>query len=197
MAQKLSNRRIQILNFIEKHIREKGYPPTVREIGEAVGLKSSSTVHGHLRYLEEKGFIHRQASLTRAITLPQHRRISVPLIGRVAAGQPILAEENYEEVFELPTDLLPTDQAFMLRVRGDSMIGDGIFDGDLVVVRPQPTVENGEIGVVLIEDEATVKRVYFEGDRVRLQPSNPHMEPIYTQNAQILGKVVVVFRRLS
>ena len=205
MARTLSSRQKRILDYISQHIDDKGYPPTVREIGEAVGLRSSSTVHGHLKALEAQGHILRDAALTRAIRVPDSAAIimrnqalvTLPLVGRVAAGQPIFAEENVEERYTLPVDLVPGDGCFMLRIKGDSMIEDGILDGDLVIVRPQQTADNGETVVGLIEDEATVKRFYRESGRVRLQPANSTMDPIYADDVTILGRVVGVVRRMS
>jgi repressor LexA len=204
--QELSKRQKEILRFILSEVRKKGYPPSVREIGKAIGLSSSSTVHAHLSNLEKKGYLKRGQALPRAIevlrprpgaTVPGYKRVSsVPLVGRIAAGEPVLAEENIEDYFPLPTDFVGEGPSFLLRVKGDSMIEAGIFDGDYVVVRKQPTVENGEIAAVLLEDEATVKRFYKEKDKIRLQPENPSMEPILTREALVLGKVIAVLRRL-
>ncbi|MBW3623300.1 MAG: transcriptional repressor LexA [Armatimonadetes bacterium] len=206
MAKTLSARQRRILEYIKQHSDEKGYPPTVREIGEAVGLRSSSTVHGHLKSLEAHGHILRDAALTRAIRMPEtepfttHLRnmVTLPLVGRVAAGLPILAEENVEERYTLPQELVPGGEGcFMLRIKGDSMIEDGILDGDLVIVRPQNTADNGETVVGLLGDEATVKRFYRETGRVRLQPANSSMAPIYADEVTILGRVVGVVRRMA
>ena len=205
MAKSISPRQRRILEYINHHIDAKGYPPTVREIGEAVGLRSSSTVHGHLKALEAQGHILRDAALTRAIRVPDaeamvgrlHNLISLPLVGRVAAGQPILADENVEERYTLPRDWVSGDGCFMLRIKGDSMVEDGILDGDLVIVRPQQTANNGETVVGLIGEEATVKRFYREEGRVRLQPANTRMEPIFADDVTILGRVVGVVRRMS
>lgn len=199
----LSNRQKQILAYIKETLRIKGYPPSVREIGEAVGLSSSSTVHSHLSKLEELGFIRRDPTKPRAIEVldeaPWRQKVltPVPMVGRVTAGQPILAVENIEEVFPLPTEFVGNDDnVFMLVVRGDSMINAGILDGDLVIVREQNTARNGDIVVALLDgEEATVKRFYKEKDYIRLQPENNYMEPIYSQNVTILGKVVGLFRR--
>ncbi|SDF57079.1 transcriptional repressor LexA [Sporolituus thermophilus] len=199
----LSNRQKQILAYIKETLRIKGYPPSVREIGEAVGLSSSSTVHSHLSKLEELGFIRRDPTKPRAIEVldeapwRQKALTPVPMVGRVTAGQPILAVENIEEVFPLPTEFVGNDDnVFMLVVRGDSMINAGILDGDLVIVREQNTARNGDIVVALLDgEEATVKRFYKEKDYIRLQPENNYMEPIYSQNVTILGKVVGLFRR--
>lgn len=199
----LTARQKQILEFIKRQTREKGYPPSVREIGENVGLSSSSTVHGHLARLEEKGFIHRDPSKPRAIeilddggrAIQKHRLVSVPLIGRVTAGEPILAVENIEDYVPLPRDLAGGEGTFLLSVRGDSMIGAGIHNGDLVIVRPQRAADNGDIVVAMLEDEATVKRYFKDKTAVRLQPENPTMEPIVAKNVEVLGKVIGLFRR--
>ena len=202
----LTDRQRQILEFIKAEMRRKGYPPTVRDIGEAVGLSSSSTVHSHLAALEAKGLIRRDPSKPRALEVLGHDReprveemrgvVQLPGLGAVAAGSPILAEENIEGTLPLPTDVVREDSTFVLRVKGDSMIEAGIFDRDYVVVHQQSTAVNGDIVVALIEDEATVKRYFREPDRIRLQPENPAMEPIYTRDASVLGKVVAVFRRM-
>jgi len=200
-VRKLTERQQEILDYIQKHTQNRGYPPSVREIGEAVGLSSSSTVHGHLSRLEDKGYIRRDPTKPRAIEIlvegepvPRHRIVNVPLVGRVTAGTPILAVENVEDVFPLPRDYVRTDEAFMLRVRGDSMIEAGIADGDLIIVRRQTTADNGDIVVALLDDEATVKRFYREKDSVRLQPANETMAPIYVKDVRILGKVVGLYR---
>ncbi|MGE4272893.1 MAG: transcriptional repressor LexA [Desulfitobacterium sp.] len=197
----LSQRQTDILEYIKRVIREKGYPPSVREIGDAVGLMSSSTVHGHLQTLEEKGYIRRDPTKPRAIEIlgsdaDEKRTVFVPIIGRVTAGQPILAEENIEDTFPLPVDLVNSDTVFMLRVKGESMIDAGIMDGDLILVRQQQVARNGEIVVAMIGEEATVKRFYKEKTLIRLQPENQYMEPIYSQDVVILGKVIGVFRLL-
>jgi repressor LexA len=205
MAKNLSPRQRRILEYINHHIEEKGYPPTVREIGESVGLRSSSTVHGHLKALEASGHILRDAALTRAIRVPDtealvtriRNLVSLPLLGKVAAGQPIFAEENVEDRFTLPSDWVSGDNCFMLRVKGDSMVEDGILDGDLVIVRQQNTADNGETVVGLIGDEATVKRFYRESGHIRLQPANSAMSPIFADDVTILGRVVGVVRRMA
>lgn len=201
MYSDLSARQLEILEIIKKGITLKGYPPSVREIGEAVGLSSSSTVHNHLNILEEKGYIRRDPTKPRAIEVLDssseygfRKIVHVPVVGRVTAGEPILAVENIEDSFPLPYDLVKSDTVFMLKVQGESMIDAGILDNDLIVVRQQNTANNGDIVVALLEDEATVKRFFKENDVVRLQPENPHMAPIYTQNVSILGKVIGVFR---
>jgi len=201
----LTRRQEQVLDFIRSEIHRQGYPPSVREIGEAVGLSSSSTVHSHLSALETKGFIRRDPSKPRALEVLDFRdteaaidygRVrAVPLVGQVAAGEPILAAENIESTMSLPIEM--ADEAtFILRVRGDSMIDAGILDGDHIVVRQQTAASNGDIVVAMIEDEATVKRFYREANRIRLQPENATMEPIYATDVQILGKVVALFRRI-
>ncbi len=199
----LSSRQKQILAYIKDMLRAKGYPPSVREIGEAVGLSSSSTVHSHLAKLEELGFIRRDPTKPRAIDVleeapwRQKALTPVPLVGRVTAGQPILAMENIEETYPLPSELVGRDNVFMLAVRGDSMVNAGILDGDYVLVRDQDTARNGEIVVAMVgEDEATVKRFYREKDHVRLQPENDYLEPIISREVSILGKVIGVFRKI-
>lgn len=202
---KLSKRQEDILNFIKEEVRTKGYPPSVREIGEAVGLASSSTVHGHLSRLEEKGYIRRDPTKPRAIeildqeeTVNKQPVVHVPLVGKVTAGLPITAIENIEEFFPLP-DVYGTseDQLFMLEVMGDSMIEAGILDGDYVIVKKSQTADNGEIVVAMTEeDEATVKRFYKEKDHFRLQPENSSMEPIIVNQVSILGKVVGLYRQI-
>ncbi|HZG59888.1 MAG TPA: transcriptional repressor LexA [Anoxybacillus sp.] len=204
---KLSKRQQEILDFIKKEVQTKGYPPSVREIGEAVGLASSSTVHGHLARLESKGLIRRDPTKPRAIeildpdftsSLPKSNVVNVPVIGKVTAGQPITAVENVEEYFPLPDRLVsPGDQVFMLEVMGDSMIEAGILDGDYVIVRQQQTANNGDIVVAMTdENEATVKRFFKEKDYIRLQPENSNMEPIILRNVTILGKVIGVYRTI-
>jgi repressor LexA len=203
---KLSKRQQDILQYIKVSVKEKGYPPSVREIGEAVGLASSSTVHGHLARLESKGLIRRDPTKPRAIeildleedTIPRQKVVNVPLIGKVTAGQPITAVENVEEYFPLPERLAPSDeQVFMLEIMGDSMIEAGILDGDFVIVRQQQTANNGDIVVAMTEeDEATVKRFFKERDFVRLQPENSTMSPIILRNVSILGKVIGVYRQV-
>ena len=188
----------KILDFIKMEIEQKGYPPSVREICAGVGLKSTSTVHAHLNHLEQQGLIRRDSTKPRALEVidgTQARGRSVPLVGKVTAGLPILAIENIEDYLVLPQDRFGRDELFGLRVQGESMIEAGILDGDVIVVRQQNNAENGEIVVAMIEDEATVKRIYYEKKRVRLQPENRFMEPIYAENAQVIGKVVALFRQ--
>lgn len=205
MPEALTERQRQILQFIKDEIRTKGYPPSVREIGEALGLSSSSTVHGHMTRLEEKGYIRRDPTKPRAIevldgsTTQLRRIIAVPVVGRVTAGQPILAQENIEEHFPLPADFVRADESelFFLTVQGDSMVEAGILDGDLVLVKRQQHANNGDIVVALIEDEATVKRFFKEQDHIRLQPENRFMDPIIVPDCQVLGKVVGLVRRMD
>lgn len=202
----LTRRQRQVLDFIRAEIHRCGYPPSVREIGEAVGLSSSSTVHSHLAALEAKGLLRRDPSKPRALEVLDYRDTeraidygsvqAVPLVGSVAAGSPILAAENIESTISLPAELAGGESTFILRVKGESMIEAGIMDGDFVVVRQQQTANNGEIVVAMLEDEATVKRFFRESDRIRLQPENSSMEPIYARDVMILGKVVALFRRM-
>lgn len=190
----------RVLAFIRQEIADKGYPPSVREIGEAVGLKSTSTVHGHLRRLEQKGLLVRDAMKPRAMGLVEEdmeeKVRMVPMLGPVAAGSPILAEESMSESLPIPASLLGEGTYFALTIRGDSMIGAGILHGDYVVVRKQPDANNGDIVVAMLSGDATVKRFFREQGRVRLQPENPAMRPIYTNAVEILGKVVSVYRQL-
>lgn len=209
----LTKRQQQILDYLRTSTAEAGYPPSVREIGEAIGLSSSSTVHSHLSALEAKGYIRRDSASARALVIvdqlvqdesnalrdepdPYRGVVALPLVGRVAAGTPILAEQNIEETLPLPTQIVGDDSSFLLSVSGESMIEAGIFDGDYVVVREQRTAGNGDIVVAMIDDEATVKTFYKEADRIRLQPENQTMQPIYTTDAIILGKVVALLRTL-
>jgi repressor LexA len=189
----------KILDFIKSEIEDKGYPPSVREICAAVGLRSTSTVHAHLNHLEAQGLIRRDPTKPRALEVldgTQPRGRSVPLVGRVTAGQPILAIENIDEYLTLPQSVLGQGKMFSLRVEGESMIDAGIMDGDIVILRQQDTAENGEIVVAMTdEDEATLKRIYYEPDRVRLQPENPTMAPIYVDNVTVLGKLVALIRQ--
>lgn len=201
---KLSKRQQQILEFIRSKVERKGYPPSVREIGEAVGLQSSSTVHGHLQRLEELGYIRRDPAKPRAIEVLDDeagtmrvRAVHVPLVGRVTAGTPILAVENIEEYYPIPRDFVEHEDVFLLRVQGDSMIEAGILDQDFVLVEKRATAENGDIVVALVDGtEATIKRFFHEGDHIRLQPANESMSPIITTDVAIIGRVIGVFRRL-
>ncbi len=211
--QKLTKRQQAVMDSIERCIKEKGYGPTVREICEDLGLSSPSTVHVHLKTLEKKGYIVRDPLKSRSISIPsQHAQgdtgasnvirpsfskiVDVPLVGNVAAGEPILAEENITDTISLPTDIVGDAPSFLLSVRGESMIEAGINDGDYVVVKEQPVANNGDIVVAIIEDGATVKRFYKEKNHVRLQPENSSMQPIITTDCIIAGKVVAVFRRI-
>lgn len=203
MDSKLTPREEQILAMIKNALRTKGYPPSVREIGKAVGLNSTSTVHSYLKRLEKKGVLHRDPSKPRALEIlsakegsPEPEIYLAPVLGRVAAGMPLLAVENQEGVLPLPAELIGHGDFFVLRVRGDSMVEAGIFDGDLVVVRQQPTAENGDIVVALIDEEATVKRFFRENDHIRLQPENSSLPPIITREVVILGKVTALVRKL-
>ncbi len=200
----ITERQRKILTFIQEEIRHKGYPPSVREIGDAVGLSSSSTVHNHLQRLESLGCIRRDPSKPRAIEVligdpyqPRKRMINVPVVGRVTAGAPILAVENIEDTFPLPEDFVRDHEVFMLRVVGDSMVGIGIHDGDYAVIRQQNMANNGDVVVALLGDEATIKRFYLERDHVRLQPENPLMEPIRSRDVKVLGKVIGLLRRMD
>ncbi len=187
----------KILDFIKEEIEQKGYPPSVREICAGVGLRSTSTVHAHLVHLEEQGLIRRDSTKPRAMEVidgSQSKGRSVPLVGKVTAGKPILAIENIEEYLMMPQEM-SNDDMFCLRVQGESMIDAGILNGDIIVVRQQDEAQNGEIIVALIGEEATVKRIFYEDARIRLQPENRFMAPIYVDSVQILGKVVALFRQ--
>ncbi|MDR1605311.1 MAG: transcriptional repressor LexA [Gracilibacteraceae bacterium] len=198
----LTERQQVILDIIRNGVLQKGYPPSVREIALAAGLSSSATVHSHLQTLEQKGYIRRDPSKPRAIEILeadesvfQHRVQHVPVLGRVAAGSPMLAAENIEDTFPVPYDMVGTDAAFILRVNGESMIEAGILDGDLILVRQQSTARSGDVVVALLDGEtATVKRYFRERDSVRLQPENSAMAPIYARNVMILGVVIGLFR---
>ena len=205
MAQdKITAKQEEILEYIKETILKKGYPPAVREICEAVHLKSTSSVHSHLSTLEEKGFIRRDPTKPRTIeilddTFNFNRRemTNVPVVGAVAAGQPLLAEQNIEDYFPIPVELLPNADTFMLRVKGDSMINAGILDGDQIIVEQTPSAQNGDIVVALLEDSATVKRSYREDGHYRLQPENDYMDPIIVDHVDIQGKVIGLFRRMK
>jgi len=190
----------KILAYIEKATLQKGYPPSVREICEAIGLKSTSTVHGHLIRLEKKGLLYRDSMKPRAISVPADHQayrsdmVQVPVVGRVTAGVPILATENIEDYIALPQSMIGSGDHFILSVRGESMINAGILDGDYVIVKKQNTAYNGDIVIAMIDDEATVKRYYKENGVFRLQPENPTMEPIIVPELTILGKVVSLYR---
>lgn len=209
MSTNLTDKQKRILDFIKSTTKERGYPPSIREIGDAVGLSSTSTVHGYLKRLEEKGVIRRDPTKPRALEIIEQadgystledtaskEMINVPVVGRVAAGQPILAQENVEDYFPLPLEFVQHGQAFMLKVKGDSMCEAGILNNDYIVVRKQDVAQNGDIVVALIDDEATVKRFYKEKDCIRLQPENKYMEPIIVKDVKILGKVIAVLRKL-
>ncbi len=225
----LTDRQLEVLRYIARQIEAHGYPPTIREIGEALDIRSTNGVNDHLKALERKGFLSRDRVKSRALipttaarqalggeadersnVIPIGRRASapsrtvqIPIVGRVAAGQPILAQERVEDTVEVDSFFLGTNKkVYGLRVQGDSMIGDGILSGDYIFVKKQLHAEDGDIVVALIDDEATVKRVYFEGDRIRFQPSNPRMAPIYVRredfrSTMLLGVVVGVYRKLS
>lgn len=197
----LTKRQSEIYEFIKTHLDKTGYPPTVREIGEALGLHSPSTVHAHLAKLEKSGALRRDPTKPRAIELLVERakrvvRPSVPLVGQVAAGQPILAEENIEEELEIPSMIGAESGDYALRVKGDSMRDIGILENDYVVVHPAASADNGEVVVAMLEDEATVKRFFREKDQVRLQPENSDYEPIIATEVNLLGKVIGVFRSM-
>lgn len=198
---KLSAKQSEILAYIKEQILERGYPPAVREICDAVHLKSTSSVHSHLETLEKNGYIRRDPTKPRAIEicddsfqLVRHEMASIPIVGTVAAGQPLLAQENIEGYFPIPVELLPNAETFILKVKGDSMINAGIFNGDQIFVERCSTARNGDTVVALVEDSATVKTFYKENGHIRLQPENDQMEPIIVDDCTILGKVFGVFR---
>ena len=199
----LTKRQREIFEYVKRYGEEHGYPPTVRDIGKAIGLTSSSTVHAHLANLEKLGLLRRDPTKPRAIEVLVDRAkaavapAGLPVVGQVAAGRPVLAEENIEEYIPVPQIAGGDEGGFVLRVKGDSMMGAGIFEGDYVVVRPQETADDGEIVVALVEEEATVKRFFREQDHVRLQPENDALEPIRSRDVQLLGRVVGVCRRVS
>ena len=201
MPGKISRKQQEILDYLKEEILTRGYPPTVREICEKVDLKSTSSVHSHLSTLERNGYIRRDPTKPRAIEIcddsfqmVRTEMSSLPIVGNVAAGQPILPQENIESYFPVPAEIVPSGESFALRIRGDSMINAGIFNGDLVFVNSCRTARNGEIVVALIEDGATVKTFYKEDGHIRLQPENDTMDPIIVDNCMILGKVFGVFR---
>ena len=201
---KISNKQEEILEYIKSEIINRGFPPAVRDICEAVHLKSTSSVHSHLETLEKNGYIRRDPSKPRAIeilddnfNMLRREMVNVPVVGRVAAGQPILAEENIESYFPVPAEFIPRSGAFMLTVKGESMINAGIFENDRLLVKRQNTAENGDMIVALIDDSATVKTYYKEDGYYRLQPENDAMEPIIVEQMDVLGKVIGVFRFLS
>lgn len=201
---KISKKQEEILEYIKSEIINRGFPPAVRDICEAVHLKSTSSVHSHLETLEKNGYIRRDPSKPRAIeilddnfNMLRREMVNVPVVGRVAAGQPILAEENIESYFPVPAEFIPRSGAFMLTVKGESMINAGIFENDRLLVKRQNTAENGDMIVALIDDSATVKTYYKEDGYYRLQPENDAMEPIIVEQMDVLGKVIGVFRFLS
>ena len=198
---KITAKQQEILEYIKQQILKKGYPPAVREICEAVHLKSTSSVHSHLETLEKNGYIRKDPTKPRAIEilddsfqLTRREMVNIPVIGSVAAGQPIFAAENIETYFPVPSEFIPNQEVFMLHVKGDSMMNAGIFDGDTILVKHQNTASNGDMVVALLDDSATVKTYYKEDGYYRLQPENDHMEPIIAENISILGVVFGVFR---
>lgn len=200
---KISAKQLEILEYIKAQILERGFPPSVRDICEAVHLKSTSSVHSHLETLEKNGYIRRDPTKPRAIEIldesfnfNRREMVNVPMVGRVAAGEPILAEQNIENYFPIPMEYMPNNQTFMLKVRGESMINAGIFDGDYVLVEQTASASNGDMVVALIEDGATVKTFYREEGVIRLQPENDALDPIIVKDVQIMGKVIGVFRFL-
>ena len=196
----ITKKQEEILNYIKDEILERGFPPAVREICQAVGLKSTSSVHSHLESLEKNGYIRRDPTKPRAIEIldesfnMRREMVNVPVVGTVAAGQPILAEQNIDSYFPIPSEYMPNEQSFILKVKGESMVNAGILDGDSVLVMQQTTARNGDIVVALIEDSATVKTYYKENGHYRLQPENDTMDPIIVDDCKILGKVFGVFR---
>lgn len=201
---KITDKQKEILEYIKETILSKGYPPAVREICEAVHLKSTSSVHSHLETLERNGYIRRDPTKPRTIeildddfALTRREVVNVPIIGTVAAGTPILAEENIEDYIPIPVEMLPNKEVFMLKVKGESMIEAGIFNNDKVIVAKQPTAENGDKVVALLDDSATVKTFYKENGHYRLQPENSSMDPIIVDDVQILGKVIGLFRLMN
>ena len=202
MAQgKISKKQLEILEYIKSQILERGFPPAVLEICEAVNLKSTSSVHSHLETLEKNGYIRRDPTKPRAIeilddnfNLTRREMVNVPIVGQVAAGEPILAQQNIENYFPIPVDFMPNSQTFLLKVKGESMINAGILDGDMVLVEETPAASNGDMVVALVDDGATVKTFYKEEGIFRLQPENDFMDPIIVKEVTILGKVIGVFR---
>jgi len=205
-VEELTERQKDILSFIKKEIQDKGYPPSVREIGDAVGLKSPASVHSHLKSLEKLNYIRRDPSKPRAIEVLhdsfnieslEKEMIHIPIVGKITAGQPIFAEENIEDYFPVPVDYLSSSarDLFILEVKGESMIGAGIYDGDYVIAQKQNYANNNDIVIALIDDGATVKRFFKEKDHIRLQPENASMEPIIVSDVYILGKVIGLYRK--
>ena len=205
MAQgKITQKQLEILEYIKSEILRVGYPPAVREICEAVNLKSTSSVHSHLETLEKNGYIRRDPTKPRAIeimddefNLMRREMANVPIVGQVAAGEPILAEQNIIDYFPIPVDFMPNNESFLLKVKGESMINAGILDGDFVLVEKRPNASNGEMVVALVDDSATVKTFYKENGYYRLQPENDDMDPIIVDNCGIVGKVFGVFRFMN
>lgn len=198
---KISTKQNEILEYLKAQIISRGYPPAVREICEAVHLKSTSSVHSHLETLEKNGYIRRDPSKPRAIEIvddefntTRRELVNVPIVGTVTAGQPILAVENIDGYFPIPTEYMPNEQTFMLKVKGESMINAGIFDGDQIIVEKTPSAQNGDFVVALIDDSVTVKTFYKENGHYRLQPENDYMDPIIVDHVEILGKVIGLFR---
>lgn len=199
---KITQKQTEILEYIKKEILSKGYPPTVRDICIAVDLKSTSSVHAHLETLEKNGYIRRDPTKPRAIeiidesfNLTRRELVNIPMIGRVAAGEPILATQNIENYFPIPAEFMPKGEVYMLKIKGDSMINVGIFDGDWIIVEKCETARNGEIVVALIDDSATVKTFYKENGHIRLQPENDNLDPIIVPDCKIMGKVVSLYRQ--
>ncbi|MDR0271863.1 MAG: transcriptional repressor LexA [Clostridiales bacterium] len=202
MAGKLTVKQQTVLDYLKSEIKRNGYPPTVREICDAVGLSSTSTVHAHLETLERKGYIRRSPAKNRSTEILEEdfynnarELVNVPIVGRVAAGIPILANENIEDTFPIPIDYVKNDTCFMLHVKGDSMIDEGILDGDLVLVRQQQDANDGDIIIALLEDSATVKTFYRDGEFIRLDPANSAFKPIIVRECDVLGKVIGLYRR--
>ena len=205
MLEDLTQKQIEILLYIKSEVQRQGYPPAVREICKGVNLKSTSTVHGHLEKLESKGYIRKDPTKPRAIEildkddgflLSPKKTIDVPIVGKVTAGSPILAVENIEDTYPIPLEIVEGHDVFMLKIQGESMIEAGILDGDLVLVKEQSTALNGDIVVALLDEEATVKRFFKEENTIRLQPENQFMEPIYSKDVSILGKVMGLYRKI-
>ncbi len=201
MPGKITKKQQEILEYIKDQILKKGYPPTVREICETVHLKSTSSVHSHLETLEKNGYIRKDPTKTRAIEIiddqfnfNRREMVNIPIVGRVAAGEPLLAQQNIEDYYPIPVEMLPNAELFMLKVRGDSMVNMGIYENDYIVVARQSAAQNGDVVVALVEDSATVKRFYKENGHYRLQPENDFMDPIIVDQCEILGKVVSLIR---
>ena len=198
---RITQKQSEILEYIKSQILNKGYPPSVRDICQAVNLKSTSSVHAHLESLEKNGYIRRDPTKSRTIeiiddnfNLSRREVVNIPLIGQVAAGQPLLAVENVAEYFPVPAEYMPNGETFMLKVKGDSMVNMGIYDGDQIIVKKQNTASNGEVIVALVDDSSTVKRLYKENGHIRLQPENDFMDPIIVDDCEILGKVIGLIR---